>query len=126
MKFNDLTIVVNAATTVFNPYDRGANGAFVWRKAGSSLHAPRVVASVTTNDATSDKYLLQLNQPRVCVVEPAGCLPVDTVKATDIVKAEFRFAADTSSADRLLQIDQFMKLITEFRAAIGNREKVYS
>lgn len=126
MKFNDLTIVVGATTTVFNPYDRGTNGAFVWRKAGSSLHSPRVVASAMTNDAASDKYLVQLNQPRLCVVEPAGCLPVESVKGTDIVKAEFRFTADTPVADRLLQIDQLTKLIAEFRNAIGNREKIYS
>lgn len=127
MKFSDLTIVVDAVTTVFKPYDRGANGAFVWRKAGSNLNAPRVVASAMTNDAASDKYLVQLNVPRVCVVESAGCLPVETVKATDIGKIEFRFAADTSSADRLLQIDMLAELAKgQIRDAIAEREKIYA
>lgn len=126
MKFDDLTIVVAGTTTVFKPYDRGATGSFVWRKSGSSLHAPRVIASATTNDATSDKYTLQLNQPRVCVVEPVGCAPVDTVKATDIGKVEFRFAADTSSADRLTQINETIALLQELSIAISNREKIYA
>lgn len=126
MKFNDLTIVVDSVTTVFQPYDRGANGAFVWRETGSTLHAPRVIASATTNDAASDKYLVQLNQPRLCTVEPAGCEPVTTVKATDIVKAEFRFTAETSSADRSKQLDELVKLIQEFRTAISLREKIYA
>lgn len=124
MKFGTLPITVNSVDYTFNPYDRGQNGAFVWRLAGESVFASRVVASATANDSASDKLTVQLNTPRICA-ESAECGKPVTL-GTDLVKTELRFLATTSSADRELQIDQHIELLLEMKSTIVNREVIYS
>lgn len=125
MNFSPLTLQVDAATAVFNPYDRGTNGAFVYRKAGVVLNAPRVVVSTTTNDAASDKYLFQVSHPRVAPVEP-GCCDVPVVLGTDFIKCDVRALANTDAASRAEMIDTMVGLLLEMKTAFQNREKVYS
>lgn len=124
MNFSNLVITADAASYTYLPYDRGANGAFVYREQGVSVHAPRVVITTNTNDATSDKFAVQLNTPRVCAAV-LDCA-IDTVLGTDIVKTELRFLATTSSADRKKQISQHIALLEELRATIQNRQVIYS
>lgn len=125
MKFDELNLTVNAASVVFQPFDRGTNGAFVYRQAGISLHSPRLVVSTLTNDASSDKYALQQNTPRVQVVAE-GCCDVPSILGTDLVKTELRFLAITGSQARLDMIDTQIALLQSFRMAISLREKVYA
>lgn len=125
MKFDELNLAVQSATVTFQPYDRGASGSFVYRQQGNSLHAPRVIVSTVTNDASNDKYLVQLNTPRVSVV-PEGCCDPVVILGTDLVKTELRFLANTSSDARGVAIDTQIALLQELRTAIMNREKVYA
>lgn len=124
MKFSKLTVVVDANSIEYLPYDRGANGAFVFREAGISLYAPRVVTSVTINDASSDKLAVQLNTPRVLAPAVGCCDPVTNL-GTDLVKTELRFLATTSKSDRQGQIDRHIALLQELRSVIEDRETIY-
>lgn len=125
MQFSQVILVVDGANVTFVPYDRGTNGSFVYRKEGVTLQAPRLVVSTQVDDNTSDKYLVQINAPRV---EPAkeGCCTTDSVLGTDLVKTELRFLATTSEADRKAQIDLHIAALQEFRDTFEKREKLYS
>lgn len=123
-QFSKIDIEVGSVTYSYNPYDRGANGAFVYREAGIAVHAPRVVVSTSTNDAGSDKLSVQLNTPRVCAPEES-CGP-ETILGTDLVKTELRFLATTSSAERELAIDKHIALLQELRNLIQARDVLYS
>lgn len=123
MKFDNVEINVADVDYTFQPYDRGANGAFVYREAGVSVHAARVVATTTVNDTASDRLSVQVNQPRTCASETA-CGP-DVVLGTDLVKTEMRFLASTSKADRITQIDKQIALLQEFRGVIEDRAVIY-
>lgn len=123
MKFSTLDLTVNNVVLTYSPYDRGANGAFVYRESGSLVHNTRIIASAMVNDKASDKYTLQVNTPRLACPDSCG-LAVEV--GTDIAKVDFRFRADTTSEQRLLQIDKLAALISEFRSTIGARETIYS
>lgn len=123
MKFSQLTLNVNSADIVFAPYDRGAKGAFVYRKVGSSVHSPRIVASATIDDMASDRFALQLNEPRITTDSVSG---VDTVIGTDLLKIELRFLATTAEADRNTAVDTLVALLVEFKQTIGSREAIYA
>lgn len=125
MQFSKLTITVGSAQQEFLPFDRGANGAFVYRNNSVSVFAPRVVVSSTTNDAASDKLTVQLNTPRVAVAAE-GCCDIDKQIGTDLVKTEMRFLASTSKTDRIATIDTHIALLEELRAVIQDRETIYS
>lgn len=125
MIFSELNITVGAANTKYLPFDKGSNGAFVWRAAGASVFAPRVLASASTNDAASDKLTVQLNTP---VVKPAAqnASGVDQQIGTDLVKTELRFLATTSKTDRIGQIDRHIALLNKLRGVVEDREVIYS
>lgn len=125
MQFTPINLVVSGVTHTFKPYDRGANGAFVYRKDGVTLQAPRLVLNSETNDNASDKYLVQGNTPRVAPKEE-GCCGVETALGADLVKTELRFLATTSEADRKLSIDLHIAALQEIRETIADREKIYS
>lgn len=125
MKFNELTLTVNTVSTVFQPFDRGASGSFVYRLAGKNLNAPRLIASLATNDSASDKATVQVNTPRVIVPAASSNDPA-VVLGTDIAKAEFRFLATTSSADRTHDVDQLIEALKALKLSIANREKIYA
>lgn len=125
MQFTPINLVVAGVTHTFKPYDRGTNGAFVYRKEGVTLQAPRLVLNGETNDNASDKYLVQNNAPRVAPKEE-GCCGVETALGTDLVKTELRFLATTSEADRKLSIDLHIAALQEIRETIADREKIYS
>jgi hypothetical protein len=125
MQFQPVILAVSGADITFNPYDRGANGAFVYRQAGVTLQAPRLVISTVTDDNASDKYLVQVNAPRVKPAEE-GCCSVDSLLGTDLVKTELRFLATTSQSDREKSIDTAIAALQEFRETISKREKLYS
>lgn len=124
MKFNELDFVVSGVTHSFAPYDRGLKGAFVWRQKGVTLHAPRLVATATTDDTASDRYVVQGNTPRVCPATPETCGP-DILLGTDLVKTELRFLATTSSVDRKLSIDLHIAQLQELRDMVADREHIY-
>lgn len=123
MQFNPVTLVVNSANVVFTPYDKGLNGAFVYRKDGVSLQAPRLIVQTQVNDDSSDKSVLQINTPRV---KTGGVGEPDTVLGSDMVKSELRFLATTIEADRVTAIDTHIAALTEFRDTFEKREKIYS
>lgn len=123
MKFSNLTVTAEGASYTFQPYDRGAKGAFVYRQEGMSVYAPRVVVSTTTDDNASDKYSVQLNVPRTCVTT-ADC-DVPRMLGTDLVKTELRFLATTSLAQRKLAISQVIALLEEIRRDIQDRSVIY-
>lgn len=123
MQFGNITLDVAGAQTTFLAYDRGANGAFVYREQGVSVHAPRVVVSTNTNDSASDKMNVQLNTPRVCPGQECG---PDVMLGTDLVKSELRFLATTSKSDRAAQIDRHIALLQELRGIIEDRSVIYS
>lgn len=125
MQFSSVTLTVDGASVVFNPYDRGASGSFVYRMAGVTLQAPRLVVSTNTDDNTSDKYLLQNNVPYVRPAEE-GCCTVNEILGTDVVKTELRFLATTTEADRTKHIDTHIAVLQEFRETFEKREKLYS
>lgn len=125
MKFQPLSLVVDGVTTVFSPYDRGVNGAFVYRQDAVLLNAPRVVVSTTTNDAASDKYVVQLNTPRVLPAADGCCDPAVSL-GTDVVKTELRFLATTTTADRNKQIDLQIAALKELQNTVSQREHVYA
>lgn len=122
--FSKIDIEVGSVTYSYNPYDRGANGAFVFREAGVAVHAPRVVVSTSTNDAGSDKMAVQLNHPRVCA-SAESCGP-ETILGTDLVKTELRFLATTTASERSLAIDKHIALLQELRGLSENRDVMYS
>jgi len=124
MQFSPINLVVNSVNHTYKPYDRGTNGAFVYRKDGVTLQAPRLVLNAETNDNASDKYLVQNNTPRVA--PPSGSVLVETLLGTDLVKTELRFLATTSEADRKLEIDLHIAALQEVRETIADREKIYS
>lgn len=124
MKFSRIDVDVNSVTYSFLPYDRGANGAFVWRGEGVTVNAPRVIASATTNDSASDKMAVQLNVPRTCA-DPSLPCGVEKQLGTDLVKTEMRFLASTSTAERQLHIDQHIALLQELRDVIEDRNVIY-
>lgn len=122
--FGNIDVTVNSVDYSFLPYDRGANGAFVYRMEGVSVHAPRVVVSTALNDLASDKQTVQLNVPRICPSD-VSCGP-DVILGTDLVKTELRFLATTSVGDRVLQIDQHIALLQELRELIEQRGTIYA
>lgn len=124
MQFSKLTIAVGQSTIDYLPFDKGANGAFVFREGGLSVYAPRVLVSTSINDAANDKMTVQLNTPRV-KLPAAGCCDPVTQLGTDLAKTELRFLAATSKADRVTVIDRHIALLQELRATIENREVVY-
>lgn len=124
MQFTQIDTEVGGVAFSYQPYDRGANGAFVYRQVGSVLHAPRVVVSATTNDAGSDKMSVQLNTPQVCDAVD-DCAPV-MLLGTDLVKTELRFLAATSKTDRATIIDKHIALLQELRGVVEDREVIYS
>lgn len=123
MKFSNIDLSVDSVTYTFQPYDRGANGAFVFREKGVSVHAPRAVVSTVTNDSASDKMTVQLNTPKSCPSDDCG---PDLMLGTDLVKTELRFLATTSKQDRALQIDKQIALLQELRNIIEDRAVMYS
>lgn len=124
MKFSAITVNVADVDKTFLPYDRGANGAFVYREEGVSVHAARLVATTIVNDEASDRMTVQVNQPRVCPSDES-CGP-DKVLGTDLVKTEMRFLASTSKQDRINQIDTQIALLEELRANIEDRGVIYA
>lgn len=124
MNFSELNLVVNSVTHTFSPYDRGANGAFVYREKNVNLHATRLVITTSTDDTKSDRYQVQCNTPRVSAGVPAGSVPI--MLGTDLVKTELRFLATTSEADRKAQIDLQIAALQQFRETIADRERLYS
>lgn len=124
MKFSQLEITANGSNVTYQPYDRGAAGAFVYREAVPGLFQPRVLVSTSTNDNASDKMIVQLNTPRVCVSEHDCTVPVQN--GTDLVKTELRFLATTSEADRIEQIDRHIALLQELRGVIEGRGVIYA
>lgn len=124
MQFSKLTIADGQSTIDYLPFDKGANGAFVFREGGLSVYAPRVLVSTSINDAANDKMTVQLNTPRVSM-PAAGCCDPATQLGTDLAKTELRFLAATSKADRVKVIDRHIALLQELRATIENREVMY-
>lgn len=123
MKFSNLEIAAQGVNYTYKPYDRGANGAFVFREAGVSVHAPRVVVSTIANDTSSDRLTIQLNTP---VVQPSvNGLPESQI-GTDLVKTEMRFLASTSKQDRIKCIDKQVALLQELRNIIEDRGVMYT
>lgn len=125
MNFSELNLVVDSVNHTFTPYDRGANGAFVYREKGVQLHATRLVITTVTDDTKSDKYLVQLNKPRV-IDAVVGGSEVKQALGTDLVKTELRFLATTSEADRKAQIDLQIAALQAFRETVADREHLYS
>lgn len=125
MQFSKIDIAVSGVTYTLQPYDRGQNGAFVYRNAGSPLYPLRAVISTAVKDSSSDKYIVQLNQPRTCVVTANGC-DVIQLDGTDIAKTELRFLATTTKADRELLIDQQIALLEEMKSTVSDRDVIYS
>lgn len=127
MQFSKIDITVDSVVYTLNPYDRGQDGAFVYRNAGTPLYPLRAVVKTAVNDLTSDKYVVQLNQPRVCEVTAPGtdCI-VNQLQGTDIAKTELRFLATTKPAQRSLLIDQQIALLEEMKSTISNRDVIYS
>lgn len=123
-KFTQLTLTVDGETVNFLPYDRGTAGAFVFRQGGLGVHAPRLVFKSNVDDMSSDRYTIQLNQPKVCDQVDECDMP--NVLGTDLVKLELRFLATTSSADRNLAIDTLVAALEELRGDVENREVMYS
>lgn len=123
MKFSNLTIVSDGSDKSFVPYDRGANGAFVYRKSGQTVHAPRLVVSTKADDSASDRYSVALSEPRLC--ESIGDCTTAEIKGVDLVKTDLRFLADTSIEARKLQLDDHIALLQELRDTIANREVIY-
>lgn len=81
-QFTSFDVTVDSVTYTYNPYDRGANGAFVYREAGAGVHLSRIILSADVNDNASDKMSIQLNTPRVCPSDDCG---PDVVLGTDLV-----------------------------------------
>lgn len=123
MQFTKLDISVDSVNFSFLPYDRGANGAFVFRQEGSAVFAPRVVVSTTVNDLASDKMAVQLNTPQYRPSTESG---LDVLLGTDLVKTELRFLATTSKSDRALQIDKHIALLQELRGTVEDRSVIYA
>lgn len=131
MKFSNLELTytptgaAQAATDVFQPYDRGASGAFVYRLQDPDISPARIVVSSSVNDNASDKYTVQVNEPRVC--EPVGdCVATRQILGTDLVKIELRFLATTTAQDRYTQIARAKAALDEFEATIAQREVIYT
>lgn len=124
MQFSKLTIADGPLTIDYLPFDKGANGAFVFREGGLSIYAPRVLVSTSINDAANDKLTVQLNTPRVSLPAEGCCDPI-TQLGTDLAKTELRFLAATSKADRVTVIDRHIALLQELRATIEDREVMY-
>lgn len=126
MQFTKLEIAVDSTSYEYLPYDRGQNGAFVFRESNglSTVYAPRLVVHTANNDAASDKMTVQSNTPRVktCGVD----CPVDTQIGTDLVKTEMRFLASTSKAERALAISKHIAVLEELRDVIEDRDVIYS
>lgn len=126
MNFQPLSLSVESNTLVFNPYDRGLKGAFVWRLSGSYVNSQRLVASTVTNDSASDRYNFQVAAPRVKAVEP-GCCPTGTdLLGTDLVSVDLRFLASTEPADRITQIETAIAMLNSMKTMVSVREKIYS
>ena len=125
MQFTQLTLVVDGVNVTFSPYDRGTDGAFVYRKDGVALQSPRLVIKTSVDDNTSDKYQVQNNTPRVLVPEE-GCCTAESLLGTDLVKTELRFLATTSGSDRIASIDLHIAALQQFRETFEKREKLYS
>lgn len=124
MQFSQIEVTASGANHVYQPYDRGAAGAFVWRQQGMQVHAPRLLVTSKTDDSTNDKLTVQNNIPRVCPSDN-NC-ETDALKGTDLVKSELRFLATTSTADRQKAIDLHIALLQELRNVIENRETIYA
>lgn len=123
-QFSTVEISVNSTTYTFQPYDRGANGAFVFRQAGQGVYLPRLLVSTSNNDDASDRMTIQSTEPRTC--EPDDACVETKVLGNDLVKTELRFLAATSEADRKLQINKHIALLQELREIIETRGVIYS
>lgn len=124
-QFTNIVVTVASVDYTYQPYDRGTNGAFVYREqAGESTHAPRAIVSTSMDDTSSDKMTVQLNVPRVLEAETSGA--PDIILGTDLVKTEMRFLASTAQADRILQLNKQIELLEELRHHIEDREVIYS
>lgn len=127
MNFSPISLSVSGSTLVFNPYDRGAKGAFVYRLSTAYVNAQRLVISNTTNDQASDRYTLQVNTPRAeAPVE--GCCPTErnVLLGTDLCTADIRFLSTTSPVERIAQLDALIALIETMKSTISTRDKVYA
>lgn len=127
MNFAPISLTLSSGTVTFNPYDRGAKGAFVYRESAKQLHAQRLVVSTETRDDANDRYVVQLNTPMVMTVAE-GCCPVpgNPLRGTDVVKAELKFGADTTEAERKAQIDLLIASVLEFKTTMAQRGKIYA
>lgn len=127
MNFAPLVLTIASGNLTFNPYDRGAKGAFVYRESSKQLHAQRLVVSTETRDDASDRYVVQANTPMVQTVAE-GCCPVpgNPLRGTDVVKAEFKFGSDSTLAERELQIDLLVASVLAFKSTMSQRGKIYA
>lgn len=125
MRFTNIEINAGGNTVTYLPYDRGQNGAFVWKQSGANpVYSPRLIVSSVNNDAASDKMTIQSNTPSVRECD-SEC-PVETLIGTDIVKTELRFLATTKSADRIEAINKHIAVLQELRVVIEQRDTLYS
>lgn len=127
MNFSPITLSVSGSSLVFNPYDRGAKGAFVYRLSTAYVNAKRLVVSNSTNDLASDRYTFQVAAPRAeAPVE--GCCPTErnVLLGTDLCTADIRFLATTEAVERIAQIDTLIALLETMKATVSTRDKVYS
>lgn len=124
MQFTQIEVTASGVDYVYQPYDRGVAGAFVWRQTGQQVHAPRLLVTSKVDDSTNDKLTVQNNIPRVCPSDD-NC-NIDTLKGTDLLKTELRFLATTSTADRQKAIGLHIALLQELRDVIENRNTVYA
>lgn len=121
--FTNKSVTVDSVAKVYQPYDRGASGSFVFRLEGPSVHAPRFVYSSKTDDATNDKFSVLSNEQRTC---PSTTCDVDIILGTDLVKTDLRFLAGTSKANRATMIDTHIALLQELRLDFEDRKVMYS
>lgn len=120
-KFSPIIIDNAGVTTEYQPYDRGQNGAFVYREKGMQVHAPRLVASTKVDDNASDRMSVQLNKP-VWSLDNNG---LEVLQGTDLVKVEMRFLASTKTDDRIEHIDKAVLVLQQLRTNIENREVIF-
>lgn len=131
MKFSNLELTYKPTgtaqdvTDVYQPYDRGASGAFVYRLQDTNISPARIVANSSVNDNASDKYTVQINEPRVCAPE-GDCVATRQILGTDLVKIELRFLATTTPQERYTQIARAKAALDEFEATIAQREVIYT
>lgn len=127
MNFAPINLTVQSVPVVFSPFDKGANGAFVYRMDGQLLNAQRLVIKAVTNDTASDRYSIQTSVPRVSTpVE--GCCPTEynALLGTDLVSVDMRFLATTSDTEKEKQIHTAIEALKSLIPTIKIRGKIYS